>query len=142
MKPKDPGNIQMLSEGHEPAWVLTDATTFANGEVTIVGEESEITLPYAQTALGTSVEMHDLRVIAAYTTDNEESDNHGAITLICENNGNRVSVRTVPLYKADGTLAVERDFLYKTIDVRGIVDYYDGKYQIKVFTLDAITINK
>ena len=33
MKPDDPGNIQKLSEGHAPAYVLTDADTFVNGKV-------------------------------------------------------------------------------------------------------------
>ena len=39
MKPKDPGNIQKLSDGHSPAWVLTTPDTFVS-QVTIQGEES------------------------------------------------------------------------------------------------------
>jgi hypothetical protein len=29
----------------------------------------------------------------------------------------------------------------KTIDVRGIVDFFDGSYQLKVFTAKGITIH-
>ena len=32
-------------------------------------------------------------------------------------------------------------FLDKTINIRGVVDYFDGAYQVKVFTPDNITIN-
>ena len=42
-------------------------------------------------------------------------------------------------YGADGKLVTEDLFTGKTIDVKGIVDYYDGQYQVKVFTLDSIT---
>ncbi len=141
MKPKDPGNIQMLSEGHAPAWTLTDPATFATGQVTVVGEESEATFPYAQLALATSVEMRGLTVVSAYTTDNEDSSSNGAITLICQSGDHTVHVRTVPLRGADGAMVKQDVFLGKTIDVKGIVDYFDGTYQVKVFTLNAITVH-
>ena len=56
MKPDDPSNLQKISEGHSAAYRLTDAATFA-GEVLISTEEGEKTLPYAQLALGSSLQM-------------------------------------------------------------------------------------
>ena len=140
MKPTDPGNIQKLSDGHSAAWVPTTADVFVNGTVEIRGEETVQTFPYAFLAQATTLEMKGLTVIAAYTTTDEASSSYGAITLICDCNGVTVHVRTVPLRTADGALVTEDMFLGRTIDVKGIADYFDGQYQVKVFTLGGITI--
>jgi len=139
MKPKDPGNIQKLSDGHSPAWVLTAPETFLSSISIPVGE-AEQAFDYAMLALGTSIEMHGLSVKDVYTTMDEESSSYGAMTLTCEAEGQTILVRTVPLY--DGNVPVTEDFfLGKTIDVKGIVDYYEGQYQIKVFTLPSVIIH-
>ncbi len=139
MKPKDPGNIQKISDGHSPAWVLTAPETFL-GQINVPVGDAEQTFDYALLALGTSIEMHDLTVKDVYTTMDEESSSYGAMTLTCEAGGQTVLVRTVPLY--DGNVPVTEDFfLGKTIDVKGIVDYYEGQYQIKVFTLPNVIIH-
>ena len=142
MKPDDPGNIQKLSEGHTPAYVLTDADTFANGTVSIETEEEVKTFPYAQLALGSSIRMEGLTVTDVYTTNNADSSSHGAMTLTCDAGGITVSVRTVVLFDKNGTMITEDAYLGKTIDVNGIVDYFSGTYQIKVFTPNQITIKK
>ena len=140
MKPDDPNNIQKLSEGHTPAYVLTEADTFTNGEVELlIGEEME-TFEYAELALCTSIEMHDLKVQDVYTTTKEDSSSKGAMTLTCMAGGVPVTVRTGVLYDADKTLITEEQYAGKTIDVKGFVDFYDGAYQIKVFSADNITI--
>ena len=141
MKPKDPGNIQLLSEGHAPAYVLTDAATFANGTVVLSGEDSEQAFPYAELVVATSIEMHDLTVAHVYTTDNEDSASKGAMTLTCQHDGVTVTVRTAVLTDADGKLVTSEAFAGKTIDVRGVVDFYDGGHQIKVLTYNNITIH-
>ena len=140
MKPDDPGNIQKLSDGHKPAYVLTDADTFANGKVEaeVAGEKKEFA--YAELALGSSIEMQNLAVKDIYTTTNEESSSKGAMTMTCEVDGIQVDVRTVVLTDADGKLITEDTYKGKTIDVKGIVDYFDGTYQIKVFSADDIII--
>ena len=139
MKPKDPGNIQKLSDGHSPAWTLTSPDTFL-GQVSIPVGETDQTFDYAMLALATSVEMRGMTVKEVYTTMDEESSSFGAMTLTCEADGQTILVRTVPLY--DGNTPVTEDrFLGKTIDVKGIVDYYEGHYQLKVFTLNSITFN-
>ena len=140
MKPKDPGNIQKLSEGHSPAYVLTSADTFVS-QVTIQGEEIAQTFDYGQLALATSIEMQDLTVTEVYTTTDEDSSSRGALTLTCQSGGHTVFVRTIPLYGADGTLVIADIFVGKTISVKGIVDFYEGQYQIKVFGLDSISLN-
>ncbi len=141
MKPNDPSNIQKLSEGHAPAYVLTDPARFVSGTVDVVVDETVTTLPYAQLAMSTSLRMENLYVKEVYTTNDEESSSYGAMTLTCEVNGVTVSVRTVVLLDANGNLITEDAYLGKTIDVRGIVDYFGGGYQIKVFSPNDITIH-
>ena len=140
MKPKDPNNIQMLSEGHDPAYRLTDAETFLNGTVVVESEDGSVTAPYAQLAMSSSIEMKGLKVVDIYTTTNAESSSKGAMTLTCEVDGMRISVRTTVLLDKDGNLVTEKAYAGKTIDVKGIIDYYDGTYQIKVFSADNITV--
>ena len=141
MKPKDPGNIQKISDGHTPAYVLTDADTFVNGSVISGDGQSATEWRYASLAMATSLEMKNLTVREARTTMDEESSSNGAITLICDADGVQVIVRTIPLFDEERKLITEDAYLGKTIDVRGIVDYFDGEYQIKVFTPESITIH-
>ena len=148
-KPMDPGNTIMLSSGHEAANRLTDAGVFTSGElevetmVSLDGEETETkTFRYADLAMSTSIRMEGLYVRDVYTTHNG-GDSDGAMTLTCEAPGGvTVDVRTIVLTDENGQLLTEADFLYKTIDVTGIVDYFSGDYQIKVFTADEITVHE
>ncbi|MBQ9122513.1 MAG: thermonuclease family protein [Lachnospiraceae bacterium] len=141
MKPDDPNNIQKLSEGHSASFKLTDAQTFVSSVVTVQLEETEVTLPYAQMALGTSVEMKGLRVVDVYTTENPDSSSDGAMTLTCERDCVVVTVRTIVLLDEEGKRITADAYEGKIIDVKGIVDSFDGEYQIKVFSAKNITIN-
>jgi DNA/RNA endonuclease YhcR with UshA esterase domain len=78
---------------------------------------------------------------SVYTTDNDESSSNGAMTLTCVSDGITVLVRTTVLYDENKALITADAYEGKTIDVRGIVDYYDGAYQIKVFSANGITVN-
>lgn len=141
MQPNDPGNIQKISEGNKPAFVTTDADKFLNGKVTIQNEEGEaITADYAAMAMSTSIEMKGLKVIDSYTTTNEESSSKGAFTLTCKVGGQTIDVRTTVLVGDDGKLITAHAYEGKTINVKGIVDFYNGTYQIKVFSADNIQI--
>ena len=142
MKPDDPNNIQLISEGNEPAYVVTDPDTFVNGEVTVALEEETITESYAALAMNTSVEIQNLYVMDAYTTKTEDSASKGAFTLYCRVDGIPVTVRTVVLHDEDGNLVKQDAYLGRTINVKGIVDYFSGDYQIKVFSPKDITIVK
>ena len=140
MNPKDPNNLLKLSSGHSPAYAPIDLETFYS-QITLANGESELTARWTQLALGTSVAMENLQVVDAYTTDNTDSSSYGAITLICEAEGGNITIRTVPMKDENGNLITQDLYLGKTIDVKGIVDFFDGGYQIKVFTPDNIIIN-
>lgn len=142
MKPTDAGNIQKLSEGNTGAFRLTDPATFAKGKVEVVNDEGEtLTYSYSELSLATSITMENLTVVDAYTTRNEESSSNGAMTLYCAAaDGTVIDVRTVVLYDADGNLVTQDYYLGKTINVKGVVDYFSGSYQIKVFNVNDIEI--
>ena len=137
MKPQDPGNCQKISEGHKPAYVLTDAETFVSGKVTL---EDGQTRDFAEMALATSLEVRDLTVESVYTTTDEESSSKGAMTLTCKAGDTTILVRTIVLKDANGQIFTAEAYEGKTIDVKGIVDFFDGSYQIKVFSADDITV--
>lgn len=141
MRPKDPNNIQKLSEGHAPAYVLTSADTFVNGTVALEDEDAALPFDYAALALGTTLEMRGLSVKSVYMTDAEGSASLGGMTLTCEQEGVPLLVRTAPLRDASGALVTGDALLGRVIDVKGVVDFFDGAYQIKVFSLSGITIH-
>ena len=140
MDPKNPNNLLKLSTGHSPAYTPVTAEVF-HSPVAVPNGEGEFTASWAELSMGTSVELKNLTVVYAYTTDNADSSSYGAITLICEQSGETITVRTVPLRDESGNLITQDVYLGKTLDVKGIVDYFDGSYQIKVFTPDNIIIN-
>ena len=144
-EPDDPENIQLISRDNPVANTETTAETFlGKTTVTIIdesGEEISELRDYAEVAINTSISMKNLVVQDAYTTDNG-GDNDGAITLTCTVDGKTVKVRTTKLYNPDMSLVTEDKFIGKTIDVVGIIDSYDGEYQIKVFSIDDITIHE
>ena len=139
MQPDDPGNIQKLSEGHSPAYVLTDPDTFVNGQVTMLSDEGQRTIPYTEAVLGTSIQMQGLQVVDVHTTATGGSSD-GAMTLTCMADGVTITVRTALLLDENGKRVTEDAYLGKTIDVKGVVEYYDGGYQIKVLTEKHIII--
>lgn len=148
MRPNDPNNIQLISEGNAPANRPITAQQINEETVTLeiwAGQDSEIstmqTFDYAHLALSTSVSMENLLVTDVYTTKNEDSASKGAMTLTCKTtDGQYVSVRTVVLRDAEGNVITANAYNGKTINVCGIVDYFSGDYQIKVFTPDDITV--
>ena len=105
------------------------------------GEEVLKPFDYAKLCLATSISMDNLKVVSIYTTDNEESKNDGAMTLTCKVGSITVDVRTGVLKDAEGNVVTEDYFKGKTIDVKGIIDCFQGTYQIKVFSLNDIVIH-
>ena len=148
--PRHPENApSCLSTGNAPAYQEVTMSQF-NGNVEIEREEKDLvtgdmvtvvkSYKFAEMAMSTSVSMKNLKVIDAYTTNNGGS-NQGAISLTCQDeNGKTITVRTVPLYE-NGVMVTQDKYLGKTIDVQGIVDKYEGEYQIKVFFVGNITIH-
>ncbi len=147
MRPDDPNNVQLIEEGVAASNTVTDPELFNNGTVTVdvmptLDENFVVseTFDYAHLALGSSIAMNDLRVTNVYTTTNEDSSSKGAMTLTCRSGDQTISVRTVVLRDADGNVITAEAYQGKTIDVKGIVDYFSGDYQIKVFSADDIIV--
>lgn len=122
MKPKDPGNIQKISEGHAPAWTEITEEKF-HSTVTIATDEGESAFPFAALAEGTSVEVKGLPV-ADVIAFGEDSPNHGA-HLLALGFDQKIWVYVPRLYGEDGHLLTQADFSGKTVDARGIVTYSD-----------------
>lgn len=147
-KPSDPGNtVPLDDEFHPAANRLTDPSVFTSSTVDVEtypsldSEETQTTsFKYANLALSTSISMKNLYVQSVRTTPSGNSE--GAMTLTCNADGVIVKVRTIVLRDENGELLTEADYLGKTIDVTGIVDYFSGDYQIKVFTTDAIIVHE
>ena len=144
---EDTGNTYLISEGNRIPYTEIAPDDFVNGKVNVnvtvtdeEGNETDTTVEYAYAALATAtaVEMKGLTVKSLYTTANG-GDSDGSITITCEYNGVTVSVRTNILRDDEGKIVTEDYFRGKTIDVKGIVDYYNG-YQIKIFALKNITV--
>lgn len=148
MRPNDPNNVQLISTGHEASNRVTEPSVFNNTTVDIEvmnsledAEDTTVkTFDYAHLSLGASVSFENIRVGSVYTTSNEESASKGAMTLTCRQFAEMISVRTVVLYDDNGEMITADAYEGKTINVRGIVDYYNGSYQIKVFSKDDITV--
>lgn len=141
MKPDDPNNIQMLSQGNAAAFQEVDPETFAGGTVEILVDDQLTTFGYAELAMNSSISMKGLHVYDVYTTSNEDSASKGAMTLYCSYGSTKIIVRTIVLYDENGELVTGDRYLGKTIDVNGIVDYFNGTYQIKVFNTSDIIVN-
>lgn len=93
------------------------------------------------------VSLKDLKVKRTYTTKTEGSSNFGAISIYCEINGQEICVRTVVMVDRTGTYEVDKDhvvlasnFENKTIDVVGVLEKYEGAYQIKLVSMDDVVI--
>lgn len=147
-KPSDPSNTIVLSTGHAAGNKETDPAMFADGKMDVevlTSLEDDVTetktFDYADLIMSTTISMKNLTVFDVYTTHNG-GDNDGAMTLTCRaEDGTMIDVRTIVLRDADGNMKVASDYLNKTIDVVGIVDYFSGAYQIKVLTADDITVH-
>ena len=145
MKPDDPSNLQKISDGHEPVYLLTAPEQYANGKVDVSVTDSEEnvtvkTFDYAALAVYSSISMEGLYVKSVSTTTNESSDDFGAMTLTCEANGVTVKIRTTVFRDAEGNLITADYYQGKTIDVKGIIEYFMGDHQIKVFDQNDIII--
>lgn len=143
MKPNDPDNVQCLEEGVGGYFSEIDIEKF-NSKVTIVADTDDavpVVYDFAEIALATTVSMKDLYVYDVYTTKSS-TDSNGAMTLYCrDQDGNTIEIRTDVLRNPDNTVVTADQLEGKLIDIRGIIDQYNGDYQIRVFSLGAITIH-
>lgn len=148
-KPDAETNIKLISEGHALSYGEVDAKSLLNGKITLdllvtddEGEESIAQKEFDRGFLTMhgSATLKNLTIVDLYTTTNEDSSNKGAISITCRaEDGTTVTVRTTVLKNTDGSLVTEDAFpVGSVIDAKGIVDYYDGDYQLKVFSIQHI----
>ena len=150
MKPNDPAYTAKLSDGHDVPFTEISVDKFYSDVTISLGEDEngnliESTFKFTRIAVSTSVSMKNLKVIDVYTTKNGSSA--GAMTLTCQVDGKEIDIRTEVLKDANGNIVDEQYFRGATIDVCGLIDYFDlndtgnGTYQIKVYTLSDITLH-
>jgi len=152
MKPNAEDSTHLLEEVDLPDYITVTASDFVNKTLDIsrlvyiediddVDEETK-TFNYADILMNTPVKMENLEVVDARTTTNEASSSYGAMTLICKSGNITINIRTEVLKDEAGELITSDYFLNKTISIQGIVDKYEGSYQIRVYRLIDITINE
>ncbi|MDE5714816.1 MAG: thermonuclease family protein [Anaeroplasmataceae bacterium] len=95
----------------------------------------------------TLVRLQNLKVNRTYTTNTDGSSSNGAISIYCTIGEQKITVRTVVLIDRTGkyivdknNIVLESNFSDKTIDVVGIIEKYEGNYQIKLVSMDDVTI--
>jgi hypothetical protein len=138
MKPNDPANTAVISKDNPVPFREATASEFY-GNVKIETEDETLEIPFTKLAVSTSISMKNLKVVRTYTTQS-----NGEMTLTCQVDGKEISVRTALLKDENGNTITESYFKNSTIDVQGIVDYFDlndtgnGTYQIKVYSLSDI----
>ena len=138
-------DIRLIEKGFGPANVETSPIDF-HKSITVetvvnpeTGETKKQLYKYAELAMNTSISMKNLVVKSAYTT--QQGNNEGAMTLTCEANGQTIMVRTIVLRDSQGNMATEDMLVGKTIDVTGVVDCFDGEYQIKILSAGGIKVD-
>lgn len=148
------GGCRVLSTGHSASFNEIDVNTIMNGSIVldviteIKDENGEIvetttkkTFDYGELAHYSTATVKNLTVQSVWTTTSE-TDSNGALTITCKDeNGITIKVRTASKLIWDNNTVVEDDDFPKNtvISVIGVIDSYDGEYQIKVFEISDIT---
>ena len=152
MRPDDPENIQKISDGHTAAYAEVSAKDLLTKKVEIDvtstdedGNESVVTksFDYGFLTMHGSVSMKNLVIKSIYTTQNEDSANFGALSITCvAEDGTEIVLRTIVLKDASGkTITADAFPIGSTVDAKGVVDVFNGVYQIKVFSASDIVIH-
>ncbi len=136
MTPDYEGSMKLLQKNVEVTPLKITSDDLSNEK-----EDPEDTLTKGEKLESVLVSMDDLTVVSAYTTTNSSIKSDGALTLTCKDANNKeVIVRTSVLKKSDNTILTKEEVEGKTISVNGIVAKYGGKLQIRVFTINDLTI--
>ena len=145
MKPDDPAYTHKIAEGQTvPYTEIQDLKDFVNGKTNMTVGDETIAFANDELALYTSATITGLKVVDWYVT--KTGDNAGAISLTCEKDGVRFTVRTIVL-RENGQVVTPDRFIGKTIDVKGVIDSYtqeghtEAQIQLRVFFLNNITIH-
>ena len=140
MKPDDPGNIRLISSGHEIPWTETDAAVLMEGVVALLPDEEDEDFPEAEEfdraylSQATTVTVSPLTVQGGYTSI------PGTATLWCLSGGTEVQLYLDGALNENGVPYTVEELRGKTVSVRGVVGKYNGEYQIYVLTPDGLTV--
>lgn len=139
--------VRLVSTGHTVTYPEMSIEKFVDGKVEIITDSGKVTHSFAEMALNTTIAMNNLQVVSVRQTQNEDSSADGALTITCKIGEKTVDVRTFKRFTdADGNEITPEYFEGKTINVKGLVEYFKykgeekGQYQIKVVALKDITI--
>ena len=151
MRPDDESNIKLISQGHEGAYTEVSAKDLLTEKVTlnitvVEGENESIvekTFDRGFLTMHGTATLKGLTIKSIYTTTNEDSSNYGALSITCEaEDGTEIVVRTIVLKDESGkTITADAFPIGSKIDARGVVDVFNGEYQLKVFSVNDITFN-
>jgi micrococcal nuclease len=149
MRPDDEANIKLISKGHEGAYTEVGAKELLSEKVTlnitvVEGENESIvekTFDRGFLTMHGSASLKGLTIKSVYTTQNEDSSNFGALTLTCEAvDGTEIVLRTIVLKDSAGkTITADAFPVGSKVNARGVIDVYNGEYQLKVFSANDIT---
>ena len=121
MKPKDPGNIQLLSEGHEPYYTETTLSQLMAQTVLTDENGEEAAYAHADLAQNTSVELHKLHVLSI-----SRDDENIRAYLTVEQDGQQMTVIAPSSFVTD-------EMVGQSITVRGFVEHSSGNVAVRVY---------
>ena len=150
----DESGLRVLETGVQPSYREGDINTLLNGKIDIQsyvevegenGEKEEqlqtVEFKYGELALHSTIKLSNLTVKSVYTTVSS-TDSNGALSITCTDaSGKTIVIRTASkLIREDQSIVVASDFPVGTvISVRGIVDKFNGTYQVEVSNIKDIT---
>lgn len=144
--PDEPDNsIRLDDKIYSPANQSINVNDFVNKtKLTLEFEKDdsieEVEVEYPELMMNTTVQLDGLYVSSVYTTVSEDSSSIGAMTFTCTVQGKTISVRTAVLVDENNKIITEDAYKGKTINIKGVVDNYNGTYQVKVLMASDITI--
>ncbi len=154
------GGCQVLGTGESASYRELGVDTLMNGKITLdtyietqdptTGEITESLerrdFDYGELAHYSTATMKNLTVKRVYTTDSD-TDSDGALTITCvDADGNEIKLRTASklTQQIDGKKVevTADDFPIGTVisSVKGIIDSFNGEYQLKVFSFKDFVI--
>ena len=121
MKPKDPGNIQLLSEGHAPYYTETTLSQLMAQTVLTDENGEEAAYAHADLAQNTSAELHKLHVLSI-----SRDDENSRAYLTVEQDGQQMTVIAPSSFVTD-------EMVGQSITVRGFVEHSSGSVAVRVY---------
>ena len=154
------GGCRVIGTGYSSSYQVTSVDDIMNGSITletyenVLDDNGEIIdeilvnkeFDYGELAHYSTVTVNNLTVQSVWTTNNG-GNNDGALTITCvSEEGITIKVRTASkltkTVNGEKVDVVAADFPKgSVISIKGIIDSYNGSYQLGVFSFSDITFN-